>query len=67
MPTIEYTFSNEYTCDGCGRQYTHGWSEQEAVAECIRHFGVAPKDAADVVLLCDDCYNDYMRKISATN
>ncbi len=44
----------EYRCDACGGVFSHGWSDEEALAESAALFGnLRPEDRSCV---CDDCF-----------
>jgi hypothetical protein len=47
---------NEYQCALCGRVSQKGWSDKEAMSECINIFGEMMTQNDDLGIACDDCY-----------
>lgn len=49
--------SHEYTCCACGESYISDVSDDEAVAQFEREFGI-PYVQAETGVVCDDCYKE---------
>lgn len=47
--------AREVTCDRCGQVFIADRTDEEAMAECHRHFGKYVKKE-DCDLLCKDCW-----------
>lgn len=52
----------EYTCADCGKVFTSGWSDDEAMAEMEATLVPVPGPLA---VVCDDCYGHVMGRIRA--
>lgn len=46
----------DYKCDMCKRIFTSGWSDEEAIKECVELWGKKPSEM-DCAIMCDDCFN----------
>lgn len=46
--------SDKFTCAVCGETFDKGWSDEEALAELDKTFGVPVEECSAV---CDSCYN----------
>ncbi len=53
MPT-----DNSYTCARCGNTYEKNLTDEEANLEAIEKFGESIFELGDVVIICDDCWNE---------
>lgn len=54
---LESIGPNQFRCVGCRKVYDKGWSDEEAMAECVTNFGPGLAAVSDD-LMCDDCYNE---------
>lgn len=45
--------TDTFTCDGCGRTYQKGWTDEEAKAEYAERF--PGQEDAETATVCDDC------------
>lgn len=53
-----------YTCACCHQTFTAERSDEEAVAECKREFGVTP-DEIPCDVLCDECFHAFQEWLCA--
>lgn len=51
---------NEYRCCICGEIFEKGWTDEEAMDEMEKNFGVREKPTEDN-LACDDCYQQFLK------
>jgi DNA-directed RNA polymerase subunit RPC12/RpoP len=45
----------DYVCSACGKEFTTGWSNEEASAEFVARHGRRPDSLLDNIV-CDDCH-----------
>ena len=55
-----------YECGSCHGTFDKGWSDQEAEAEMAENYPDG-LDADDREIICDDCYNQFMKWREAVN
>jgi cytochrome c1 len=55
------TQPHEYVCAACGGTFRTTWTDEEAVADSVKVFGVQPTPESSAVI-CDDCYQQMMRR-----
>ena len=47
-----------FTCYNCGGTFQNNWTQDEAVKEFVKEFGIQPlADDADLCSICDDCHD----------
>lgn len=46
--------ANQFKCAICEQTFDKDWTDKEAEAELMEHFGNYSKEDCDIV--CDDCY-----------
>jgi len=54
-----YQVTRTYQCESCKGTFEESWSDQEARQEFDQKFSGC--DPADVVKVCDDCYQRFMK------
>ena len=60
------TQQKTYQCAACNGtfEFESGWTDEEAMAERRENFGDMPDST--MVIVCDDCFQDFMLKKEAT-
>ena len=53
-----------YTCEVCGGSFLSDWTEDDAMEEAEELYGkeVMDKHRDAVVSVCDDCYQEYLKR-----
>jgi DNA-directed RNA polymerase subunit RPC12/RpoP len=54
------TVESEFTCERCGHTFTKGRPDQEAHQEYEDLFPESRARGDETVLLCDDCWREFM-------
>lgn len=55
--------SSIYRCNHCGGIFTSDWDDEEAKKEFEADFPNC--DMSDAVVVCDDCYIEFMNKMES--
>lgn len=45
---------SQFRCVMCGEVFDKVWSDEEAAAECVQHFGHL--EPAEIAVVCDECF-----------
>jgi hypothetical protein len=55
---------NEFKCHHCGGVFEKGCTDEEATQEYVENFGQVVATHDDGYVVCDDCYNEIMKKFT---
>lgn len=55
--------SNTFTCEDCRGTFDKAWTDEEATAESVAIWGAL--ESADAAVVCDDCFETLMRRVSS--
>jgi len=51
--------NTEYKCAKCGGIFEKGWSDADALEECVNRFGKEIINE-ELCIVCDDCYKQIL-------